>query len=130
MSFSFDTWIRQPSTLHGLGVIAGGIGAALAHLTTGNAQVDMIVFGLSYALVHLGIDDNSVAQQSVTAVATDAINAATGKAVDATKALTDVLTAAQALKPLAPVVQGPANAPPPAPPPLRPVPPPNPPAVA
>jgi len=126
MSFDINSWVRQPTTLHAIGVIAGGIGVALGQLSTGNPTWDAVIGVTAYVLVHLGVDDNSVAQQSVTAVATDAINAATGKAVDATKALTDVLTAAQALKPPAPVVQGP----PAAPPPLRPVPPPNPPNAA
>lgn len=73
---NFDTWIRQPSTLHGLGIIAGGIGAALSHVTTGNTTIDAVVAVSAYALVHLGINDNSTMQQGITTLTTDLIQGA------------------------------------------------------
>lgn len=73
---NFDRWIRQTSTIHGLGVAAAGVGAGLAHLTTGNPKVDAVVAVVAYVLLHLGIDDHSAAEQSVTALTADLIQGA------------------------------------------------------
>jgi hypothetical protein len=81
---NFDRWIRQTSTIHGLGVAAAGIGAGLAHLTTGNPKVDFVVAATAYVLLHLGIDDHSAAEQSVTALTADLI-----QGMPAAKMLTD-----------------------------------------
>ena len=71
-----DAWIRQPTTIHGVGVVAAGIGYALAHLATGNPTYDTIIAVAAYALVHLGIDDHSAVQQAVTATTLDLLNGA------------------------------------------------------
>ena len=71
-----DAWIRQPTTIHGLGVVAAGIGYALTHLATGNPTYDTIIAVAAYALVHLGIDDHSAVQQAVTTTTRDLLNGA------------------------------------------------------
>lgn len=71
-----DAWIRQPTTIHGLGVVAAGIGYALTHLATGNPTYDTIIAVAAYALVHLGIDDHSAIQQAVTTTTLDLLNGA------------------------------------------------------
>lgn len=55
----FEAWLRQPSTIHALGVCAGAIGAALTELTTGNATADAVIGVVAYALVHAGIRDHT-----------------------------------------------------------------------
>ena len=52
-------WLRQPTTIHALGVVAAAVGAGLSQLTTGDATVDSIVAVLAYVLVHAGIPDNT-----------------------------------------------------------------------
>ena len=71
-----DAWIRQPSTIHGLGVIAAGIGYALTHLATGNPTYDTLIAAAAYALVHLGIDDHSAEQSVVTTTTLDLLSGA------------------------------------------------------
>lgn len=114
MAFDFTKFIRQPTTIHALGVIAAGAGAALVHVATGNPKADMAVAAIAYVLVHLGIDDHSAAESSVTSVMADAIAVAQGKTPDAAKAIADVTTATNAVGALltpAPVVVVPAPTP-------------------
>jgi hypothetical protein len=68
---NIDKWVRQPSTLHALGVIAAGLGAALTQVATGNHTADLAVGIAAYVLTHLGIDDNSALETGVTTVVTD-----------------------------------------------------------
>jgi len=51
-------WL-SPSRLHGLGVAAAAIGAALSHIITGNTSIDGVIAVVAYVLVHLGIPDNT-----------------------------------------------------------------------
>jgi hypothetical protein len=73
--FDFNTWIRQPTTIHGLAVCAAGIGGALAHIATGNPHVDAVIAVAAYVLVHLGIDDHSQFEQMVTGTVLDGAHA-------------------------------------------------------
>ena len=98
MKFDINAWIRQPSTIQGLGVLAAGIGGALAHLATGNSNIDGIVAVLSYVLVHLGVDDHSVAEKAITAVAGDVIRFDQGAAPDTGKLISDALALVTALQ--------------------------------
>ena len=68
-----ENWIRQPTTIHGFAVAAAGVGAALTHLATGNTTWDAVIGAAAYVLVHLGIDDHSAFEQSVTKLTDDAI---------------------------------------------------------
>lgn len=95
---NLETWIRQPSTLHGLAVIAGAAGGALAHVATGNTTIDAIVGIGAYVLVHLGVDDNSGQQAAITTALTDAVDAVQGHQVATQKLLTDATTAVQAVQ--------------------------------
>jgi hypothetical protein len=58
----FLTWLRQPTTIHALGVIAGTLGAALGQAATGNPTVDAIVGLIAYVLVHLTVNDHTVSK--------------------------------------------------------------------
>ncbi|HEY0185682.1 MAG TPA: hypothetical protein VGC09_23005 [Rhodopila sp.] len=101
MSLDFNTWIRQPSTLHGLGVVAAGIGAALAQITTGSPGWDAIIAVGAYALVHLGIDDHSAAEQAVTRTVLDsAVLVTSPSAGQAPKVLLDVAQLGQQIGPI------------------------------
>ena len=55
----FQNWLGQPTTIHGLAVIAGTAGAALTSITTGNHTVDAAAGILGYVLVHLCVTDNT-----------------------------------------------------------------------
>ena len=72
----FNRWIRQPTTIHAIGVIAAGFGAALSQVSTGNHTLDAATAILAYVLVHLGIDDHSVMEASATALASDLMHGA------------------------------------------------------
>lgn len=89
---NINNWIRQPTTLHGLGVIAAGAGAALSQVTTGNHTVDAVIGALAYVAVHLGVDDHSAAEASAQAFVTDLVHGAAP-----VKMLTDAAGAAAAL---------------------------------
>lgn len=96
--FDFNRWIRQPTTIHALGVVAGAVGAALADVATGNKTLDIAVSLAAYLLVHLGIDDHSAASADVTALTTDLISTAQGHSVATTKLLGDVAATVQAMQ--------------------------------
>lgn len=64
----FNNWIRQPTTIHGLGVLAAGLGAGMSQLVTGNPTVDGVVAVIAYVLMHLGIDDHSVTEKVITSM--------------------------------------------------------------
>ena len=88
---NLDNWIRQPTNIHALAVIAAGAGAALAHVATGNQTIDLAVAAVSYLAIHLGINDNSALEQDVTGFLTDLQNHApvTQTLTDATKLVAD-----------------------------------------
>jgi hypothetical protein len=105
MSFDWNRWITQPTTIHGLGVVAAGVGAALAQVSTGDAKTDAVVAVIAYLLVHLGINDNSVGEQAATALTTEAIAAARGgQSPAATKLIGQIGDVVAALQPPAPVL--------------------------
>jgi hypothetical protein len=60
MNFNFNTWIRQPTTIHGLAVMAGGFAGLASHVATGNQMIDGCLSILAYFLTHVAVDDNSV----------------------------------------------------------------------
>lgn len=60
---NFYSWLRQPSTIHGLGVLAFGLVAALSQLFSGNTELSMLLGVASYILIHLGINDNTAGVQ-------------------------------------------------------------------
>lgn len=76
---SFNEWIRQPTTIHGIGVIAAGAAIAAGHIFKANPEVSALAGGVVYALVHLGIDDNSNDVVFVERVIEEVANAATAK---------------------------------------------------
>jgi hypothetical protein len=103
---NLDKFIRQPSNIHALGVIAAGAGAALAHVATGNPKIDIAIAALAYVLTHLGINDNSVLEASTTALVTDLTSGA-----PTVKTMTDAAGVVGALQPAAQVVTTATTAP-------------------
>ncbi|HEY4173601.1 MAG TPA: hypothetical protein VGM42_11290 [Rhodopila sp.] len=100
---NLDAWIRQPSTLHGIGVMAAGVGAALAQVATGNPKVDAVVAVVGYVLVHLGINDNSSLQTSVTAFTDDLLHGAAPVKMLGDATAVEAAAAPVAVAPAAPV---------------------------
>jgi hypothetical protein len=93
---NIEKWIRQPTTIHGLAVLAAGAGAALAHVTTGNHVVDAVIAVAAYVGIHLGIDDHSTAEAGMSALVNDLVSRA-----DPGKTIADASAAATALTPTA-----------------------------
>ena len=73
-----DTWIRQPSTITGLGIAGGALAGALAHMATGNHMIDAAAATVVLVLTHLGIDDNSAVARAAGKVSADAVAAIGG----------------------------------------------------
>lgn len=95
--FSFDNWIRQPTTIHALGATAAGVGAALSQVTTGNHTIDMVIAAVAYVAVHLGIDDHSAQAQAAQTLVSDLLHKA-----DPAKVMADASAVAAGLTPPAP----------------------------
>ncbi len=56
---AFEGWLRQPTTIAGIGALVAALSGLLAHLSTGNPTVDAIAAAVGFALPHLLINDNS-----------------------------------------------------------------------
>jgi len=56
---TLSDWIRQPTTIHAIGVAAAALGGTLSQVTTGNPTVDGFVALAAYVLVHAGINDHT-----------------------------------------------------------------------
>jgi hypothetical protein len=68
-------WLRQPTTIHGLAVVLGGVAAAVAHLFAANAVVDGISAVVLYAATNVIVSDNSADIVSVEKLVEDAVTA-------------------------------------------------------
>lgn len=55
----FLAWIRQPSTIDGIGLLVGGVIAGIVHLYYNNVEATVIVGVIANILVKFGINDNS-----------------------------------------------------------------------
>lgn len=102
----FDTWIRQPSTITGLGIAGAALAGALSHLATGNPTIDGAAATIVLVLAHLGINDNSVVGRDAAKLSADALAALHGAGplpvvLDAA-ALVQAMSAAQATPPATP----------------------------
>ena len=56
---TLETWARQPTTIHGLGVVVAAAAAAVAHVFSGNPEIVAVAGGVGYVLTQFGINDNS-----------------------------------------------------------------------
>lgn len=102
MSFNIDTWLRQPTTVLGLGTLGGTVTAAMAHYAIGgNAALSLGVGSIAFAMVHLVVNDNSVAPSKVETLVTDAVTAIVSKNLAAALPglLKDGMAVATALQP-------------------------------
>lgn len=70
-----QAFIKQPSTILGLGTLAGTIGGIVAHILTHDTTVTAGVGAIAFAAVHVFMPDNSAAPSAVEKLATDAITA-------------------------------------------------------
>jgi hypothetical protein len=55
----FLAWLKQPTTINGLGMLVGGISAGLAHVFSSNVVVVIAAGLIANILTHFGINDNS-----------------------------------------------------------------------
>jgi len=80
MSFNIDTWLRQPTTVLGLGTLSGVVAAAMVHYATGGSTTLAIGTGsIAFAAVHLVVNDNSAAPNTVETLVADAVTAIVSK---------------------------------------------------
>ena len=72
---SFQTGLRQPTTIHGLGVLCGAAVAAAEHYFTGSATLASGAGAIAYAATHLFVDDATTdrAAQTLTEDVLDAV---------------------------------------------------------
>lgn len=68
--------LKQPSTILGLGTLAGTISAIVAHVLTHDTTVTAGIGGIAFAIVHMAMPDNSAAPSAVEKLAVDTITAA------------------------------------------------------
>lgn len=50
-------WATQPTTIHGFGVIALAMVGAAAHFSGANPTISIILGGVAYVLMHMGINE-------------------------------------------------------------------------
>lgn len=67
--------LKQPSTILGLGSIAGVVAAFLAHLVSQDMTLALAMGGLAFGVVHVVMPDNTGAPSSVEKLVTDAATA-------------------------------------------------------
>ncbi len=72
---TLKTWLTQPTTIQGLGLIVGAAAAALAHFAGGNTSVAAICGVVAAALPHLGINDNTASVKPIETFFEDAATA-------------------------------------------------------
>lgn len=67
--------LKQPSTILGLGAIAGVGAAFVAHLVSHDMTVSLALGGLAFGVVHILLPDNTGAPSSVEQLVNDAATA-------------------------------------------------------
>ena len=59
----FVGWLRQPTTIHGIGTLLGLGAAAAVHVASGDTTATVAAFGLLYAAPHLLINDSTASSE-------------------------------------------------------------------
>lgn len=101
---SFETWLRQPTTIHGIGVVAMVGSAVVAHFCGASDSVVAVTGGVGYALAHIGINETpasrsveKLAEDVITAVVTKSVSPSLSLIVSDAKSAADAWTGAAAL---------------------------------
>lgn len=71
--------LKQPSTITGLGTIAGVIAAFVAHMVSHDTTISLALGGMAFGIVHVVLPDNTGAASSVEQLVTDAATAVAQK---------------------------------------------------
>ena len=69
--FNFRGWLRQPTTILGLGTFGGVVCASLAQYFTGNETASAVVGAVVFGSVHLAMPDNSAIASDAQTLAVD-----------------------------------------------------------
>lgn len=80
--FNLRGWLRQPTTILGLGTFGGAICAALAQYFTGSETADMVVGVVIFGAVHLAMPDNSAVASDAQTLAVDFTRSAVKHTID------------------------------------------------
>lgn len=75
MAFDWKAWLRQPTTIHGIGAIVGVGAAFVAWRMTGSTATAGTVAGSAFGLVCMAMNDSTGDKNSVEQLAADAIQA-------------------------------------------------------
>ena len=62
---NISAWLRQPTTIKGIGAVLGVIIGAVAQLASHDVTISGAVLVVVYGIVHIILPDNSGAQSSV-----------------------------------------------------------------
>ena len=98
---SVSTWIRQPTTILGLGVGLGTVAATAVYYFTGNPEYAAAAAGAVFTALHVGINDNSALPTDVEKLAIDSATALLNKRLTAAAPalFTDAVAVANDLRP-------------------------------
>ncbi len=75
------SWLRQPTTIHGIAVVVGGCAAAAAHLFGGTPWVDGACAVTLYAATNVLVSDNSADVRPMERLVEDAATAIVSKRI-------------------------------------------------
>lgn len=72
---NFSGWLRQPSTITGIGALVGLAAATIADFLTGSATADTAVGAIVFGVMHLFVNDNSALPADTRALVADVMKA-------------------------------------------------------
>lgn len=83
MSFDVEAWLKQPTTIHGIGALAAAAAGFGVFFATGNVEGAIGATTFVYGAVHMILPDNSKSGSSVEHFVEDAVKAVAEKRVAA-----------------------------------------------
>lgn len=113
---TLTSWLKQPTTINGIGALVGVAGGAVAYALTHSGEWAASAALVAGGIVHIAMPDNSAEQSAVEKLTSDAVNAAIAHRLNAAlpELLGDGLAVMKAAAPPA-VANAAAPAPVPAP---------------
>lgn len=93
--------LKQPSTIQGIGAVAGVMTVFASHLAQQDTTVTVALGGLVFGIVHILMPDNTGAPSSVEKLVTDAATAVAQKrlALAMPQLLADTMAVVQSIQP-------------------------------
>lgn len=97
--------LKQPSTILGLGTIAGVVAAFLGHLVSHDLALPLALGGMAFGVVHVILPDNTGAPSSVETLVRDAATAVAQQrlALAMPQLMADTMAVVKSFQPAVPV---------------------------